>query len=195
MNIYITDNEVGSRCREWAEKIMPENYFLTDIKQANIVFSIYEKKLFPKEFVKEKKIFNFHHGKLPDYRGTGTHTFAIINEEKEFGITLHEVDEGIDTGAIIDQICFPIEDFDTAELLVLKGNEVVVAMFVRWFERLVKGEYDSEPQKFKGTLYQRKDLEKIKDLSRVVRAFQFERKEPCFYDDSVGKRIYLKWYQ
>lgn len=174
---------------------MPDSYFLTDIEEADIVFSIYEKKLFTKEFIdSKKKVFNFHHGKLPDYRGCGTHTWAIVNGEKDFTITLHEVDYGIDTGAVIDEYSYPIEDTDTAELLVLKGNEVVVALFVKWFEKLCKGEYETKKQTWKGNLYQRKDLEKLKDLSRVVRAFQFTRKEPCFYDDASGQRHYLTFY-
>lgn len=193
--IYITPNFTGERCREWAEKIIPENYFLeTDIDKADVVFSIYEKNLFSKDFLKGKKIFNFHHGILPSYRGTGTHTWAIVNGEKEFGITLHEIDEGIDTGPIIDVKTYPIGELDTAELLVLKGNEVVVSMFVEWFERLCKGDYEAKPQELKGNLYQRKDLERLKDLSNIVRAFQFTGKEPCFYDDAAGQRHYLKFH-
>ena len=36
-----------------------------------------------------------------------------INDEKEFGITAHYVDEGIDTGDIIVQNTYPISDEDT----------------------------------------------------------------------------------
>ena len=38
--------------------------------------------------------------------------WALINDEKEFGITVHYIDEGIDTGDIILQRCFPITDGD-----------------------------------------------------------------------------------
>ena len=39
--------------------------------------------------------------KLPEYRGRNILNWALINDEKEFGITVHYVDEGIDTGDII----------------------------------------------------------------------------------------------
>lgn len=44
--------------------------------------------------------------------------WALINDEKEFGITVHYVDEGIDTGDIIKQNCYPISDNDTYKTLL-----------------------------------------------------------------------------
>ena len=56
---------------------------------------------------------NCHAGKLPFYRGRNILNWCLINDEKEFGITVHYIDEGIDTGDIILQRCFPISDRDT----------------------------------------------------------------------------------
>jgi methionyl-tRNA formyltransferase len=56
---------------------------------------------------------NFHAGKLPYYRGRNVINWAIINGEREIGITAHFVDEGIDTGDIILQRTLPIEWTDT----------------------------------------------------------------------------------
>lgn len=61
---------------------------------------------------------NCHAGKLPFYRGRNVLNWALINDEKEFGITVHFVDEGIDTGDIILQRSYPItEDDDYGTLL------------------------------------------------------------------------------
>ena len=57
-------------------------------------------------------IINCHAGKLPFYRGRNIINWALINDEKEFGITVHYVDQGIDTGDIILQKTFPITDED-----------------------------------------------------------------------------------
>ena len=46
-------------------------------------------------------VINCHAGKLPFYRGRNILNWALINDEKDFGITVHFVDEGIDTGDII----------------------------------------------------------------------------------------------
>jgi methionyl-tRNA formyltransferase len=58
------------------------------------------------------KTINCHAGKLPFYRGRNVLNWALINDEKEFGITVHYIDDGIDTGDIILQRCFDISDND-----------------------------------------------------------------------------------
>jgi methionyl-tRNA formyltransferase len=57
-------------------------------------------------------VINCHAGKLPFYRGRNILNWALINDEKDFGITVHFVDEGIDTGDIIKQNIYPIIDLD-----------------------------------------------------------------------------------
>jgi methionyl-tRNA formyltransferase len=64
------------------------------------------------------KTINVHCGKLPFYRGRNVLNWALINDEKEFGITVHYVDEGIDTGDIISQKMYPIDDNDTYNSLL-----------------------------------------------------------------------------
>lgn len=61
---------------------------------------------------------NCHAGKLPFYRGRNILNWAIINDEKEFGITVHYVDDGIDTGDIIEQQSYSITDMDDYNTLL-----------------------------------------------------------------------------
>lgn len=69
-------------------------------------------------------IINCHAGKLPYYRGRNILNWALINDEKEFGITVHFVDEGIDTGDLILQKTFEIrEDDDYGSLLAIAYEE------------------------------------------------------------------------
>lgn len=63
-------------------------------------------KLAPKGFI------NCHAGELPFYRGRNVLTWALINDEPKFGVTVHYVDEGIDTGDIIKQQTSEITDSD-----------------------------------------------------------------------------------
>ena len=62
--------------------------------------------LFPKKFI------NCHAGKLPEYRGRNILNWALINDEKEIGVTCHFIDEGVDTGDIIMQKTFAVNDTD-----------------------------------------------------------------------------------
>ena len=59
-----------------------------------------------KEIIKTKnfksnKLFNLHFSLLPSYKGMHTSAFPILNGEKYSGVTIHKIDNGIDTGDII----------------------------------------------------------------------------------------------
>lgn len=69
----------------------------------------------------EHGFINCHAGALPFYRGRNPLNWALINGEKEFGITVHCVDEGIDTGDIIEQRLFPILLTDNYSTLLNKA--------------------------------------------------------------------------
>lgn len=64
------------------------------------------------------KTINCHAGQLPFYRGRNILNWALINDEKCFGITVHYVDGGIDTGDIILQRTYPINDADNYKSLL-----------------------------------------------------------------------------
>ena len=64
------------------------------------------------------KAINCHAGKLPFYRGRNILNWVLINDEKEFGITVHYIDDGIDTGDIILQKSYQISDEDTYKTLL-----------------------------------------------------------------------------
>ncbi len=58
--------------------------------------------------------FNLHASLLPDYRGAAPINWAIINGEKQTGVTTFFLDEKIDTGKIIAQKAVPITPQETA---------------------------------------------------------------------------------
>lgn len=64
---------------------------------------------------------NCHAGLLPNYRGRNVLNWALINNEKEFGVTVHYVDEGIDTGDIILQKRISIAEEDQYSDLLSKA--------------------------------------------------------------------------
>lgn len=61
--------------------------------------------------------FNLHASLLPQYRGAAPINWAIMNGEKETGVSTFFIDEKIDTGALIFQKTVPISDDDTAGTL------------------------------------------------------------------------------
>ena len=64
------------------------------------------------------KTINCHAGKLPYYRGRNILNWVLINDETEYGITVHYVDEGVDTGDIILQRTYQITDDSTYRILL-----------------------------------------------------------------------------
>ncbi len=71
----------------------------------------------------KQKTINCHAGKLPFYRGRNILNWALINDEQEFGITVHYMDEGIDTGDIILQETYPITDSDNYATLLERAYD------------------------------------------------------------------------
>lgn len=69
--------------------------------------------------------YNIHGGLLPSYRGPGEVCviFALLEGEEEYGVTLHRVDMGIDTGACIDQLRFALSADDTFASVMTKMIE------------------------------------------------------------------------
>jgi len=72
--------------------------------------------------------FNIHGSLLPKYRGRTPHVWAIINGETKTGITAHLIDEGCDTGAIINQIIVDIEPEDTGAIVLEKYKKLYIPL-------------------------------------------------------------------
>lgn len=74
--------------------------------------------------------FNLHASLLPQYRGAAPLNWAIINGEKETGVTTFLLDHEIDTGRIIYQQRIPIGDEDTVgdlhDRMMVLGADLVL---------------------------------------------------------------------
>lgn len=91
--------------------------------------------------------FNLHASLLPKYRGAAPINWAIIDGEKESGVTTFLLDEKIDTGAILLSESVPITESETAGSLHDKLLEVGVKLVVKTVEYLIEGKVIPKPQK------------------------------------------------
>lgn len=191
----LTSRNVGEECINWAKSNTPDNFVVTDnINEADIVFSVMYNKIIKKKQLRNKICFNFHPGSLPEYRGSGIFSWSIINQERKMGITLHLIDDGMDTGDIIEIRQFLISNEDTAYSLFLRGEKVILKMFKDWYIELLNGNYIAAPQRPKeGKNYYLKDLQKAKNLTRFIRAFHFPSKESAYYYNSKSEKIYIDY--
>ena len=194
--IYITNTTpIGQSCLEWAQKNNYHGIIVDNMEECDILISVFYNKVLSKEFITSKtKCFNFHGGILPYYRGSGTYNWAILNEEKETGVTLHEIDSGIDHGPIIEIRKFPIEKTDTSEDLFKKAGKITFEMFKDWFDSLINMRFTTIPQDdSKAKIFSREDLQRAKDITRFARSFHVPGYEQAYYYNRSGKKIYLKW--
>ena len=92
-------------------------------------------------------IINCHAGKLPFYRGRNILNWVLINDEKEFGITVHFVDEGIDTGDIILQKTFSITDSDSYKTLLNTSYSACANILYKSLVQIAENNFDRTLQK------------------------------------------------
>ena len=125
-------------------------------------------------------VVNGHPSLLPRYRGPFPLAWAVLNGERETGLTYHRMDPAFDTGAILAQQPIPLADDETMDSLTPKLQAASGALLPIVLERLARGE-EGEPQA--GGDYQSSaDLlpyvavdtdRSAADVHRLVRAWSF----------------------
>ncbi|MDQ1139743.1 methionyl-tRNA formyltransferase [Pedobacter agri] len=93
-----------------------------------------------------KGTINLHGSLLPQYRGAAPINHAIINGEKESGVTTFFLTHEIDTGAIIQSASTPISDEETAGDLHDKLMHIGADLLVKTVTAIEKGDYTEQPQ-------------------------------------------------
>jgi methionyl-tRNA formyltransferase len=89
---------------------------------------------------------NLHGSLLPQYRGAAPINWAVINGEKETGVTTFQLQHDIDTGSVLLQDRFPIADTDTAGDVHDRMKTIGARLLVRTIDELAAGTLRSTPQ-------------------------------------------------
>lgn len=89
---------------------------------------------------------NLHPAPLPEYRGSLGRIHAILNGDKSFGVTIHYLSEGVDTGDIIGELQFPLLASETAFSLDIRAQLYGYALFCEVWLRLLDGSSTRRPQ-------------------------------------------------
>lgn len=85
-----------------AENGIPVFASLEEMPDCDVIYSVqYHEILKAQHIAKAKQVaVNLHMAPLPEYRGSNQFTFAILEEKKEFGTTIHTMLPGVDNGDI-----------------------------------------------------------------------------------------------
>jgi len=104
--------------------------------------------ILPKELLTIPKLgaINVHASLLPKYRGASPIQCAILNGDSQTGITIMQMVEKMDAGAILLQKAIPIEPFDTAGSLSQKLSELGGELLIEAIKLLKAGKIEPKPQ-------------------------------------------------
>ena len=185
-------------CREQGISIVKMHEILTE---KDILFlSLQYDRIVPVAKMKSSELFNIHFSLLPAYRGMYTSILPILHGKNETGVTLHKLDDGIDTGDILAQKKIPIFSGDTARDLYLKYIQNGISLFKETIHFILSGSYQSIPQSAIGATYYSRNSLDFSDLkidikktawevSNQIRAFSFKEfqvpKVDQYYVDSA----------
>jgi methionyl-tRNA formyltransferase len=162
-------------------------------------------KIIPKEIfeIPEKKTLNIHPSFLPKYRGASPIQSQILNNEEEIGVTIMQINEGVDTGPIIKQRKVEMENWppgkkELEKILAVEGAGLFVHILSEWSEGKIKPAVQDES---KATYCQKIEKEDGKlniDLNNLekdsyqnllkIRAFE-EWPTAYFFVERNGKKI------
>lgn len=150
---------------------------------------------------KTKWLYNIHFSLLPAYKGVYMSAWPILNGEEFAGVTLHEIEPGIDTGDIIAQKKFKLSSEETSYSLYHKFIKYGTALVIKNVDQLIGHSYKAHPQAVIGsTYYSKKSIDYANltiDLSatatqidRQIRAFYFPVFQlPCVYGSPIHKTV------
>ena len=102
-------------------------------------------KILPKDMLDYPKYgcINVHGSLLPKYRGAAPIQWAVINGEKETGVTIMQMNEGLDTGDILYTRALPIAVDDTAESMFDKLSALGAEALTEALDLMEKGELNA----------------------------------------------------
>lgn len=208
-NIYVVCNKNENGRNGWQKSLRyyahKYNIKEIDLQQAYEIEKLiflsmeYDRIINPNKFI-DAKLYNIHFSALPSYKGMYTSALPILNGEKYSGVTFHKIDMGIDTGDIIDQELFLIENKTCRELYftyIEKGTELVI----KNLQNVLMDNELSYKQSVENSTYYSKsaidynniviDLNKTAhEISNQIRAYNFrEYQLPCVYGKKIRKTL------
>lgn len=106
--------------------------------------------LIPKEILELPKFgcINIHASLLPKYRGAAPIQQAVIDGEKESGVTIMQMAEGLDTGDMISKIVIPLSSEETGGSLFGKLAQAGAELLIKTLPSIEQGtaEYEKQPE-------------------------------------------------
>lgn len=171
------------------------------IDRYQLFLSLHCKQLFPAKLVNQVRCVNVHPGFNPYNRGWFPQTFSIINK-LPVGVTIHEMDEQLDHGAIIVQQEIEILPWETSFDVYKKIQDAEIELLTIHLRDILDNNYEAKASAFEGNINLKKDFDTLckinldksvtfREAINYFRAMSFAGyKNAYFYDD--GRKIFIE---
>ena len=144
---------------------------------------------------------NVHPSLLPFNRGANPNVWSIV-DKTPCGVTIHYIDPGIDTGAIIAQKELTVQPIDTGRSLYRKMEEQSLVLFQETWPKIERGHHTRTKQQGKGSYHPRSDVRKIDKIDLdaeyraghlidIIRALTFPPYRGAYFEHD-GRKVYLE---
>lgn len=163
-----SSNSIAKLCKKRNIKfVLTNNLNNTNIinkikkQNADLIINLNVMKIFDKNLIKQfkKKLINFHPGILPNYRGLYSTFYKIINKDKYFGITSHQMGNKIDQGPIISVIKEKINGRNLFDCYKIIYTQMIYKILNKTLKKI--GKKSIANKKFKSKIYKSPTLMQI----------------------------------
>lgn len=117
-------------------------------QRADVALVVAYGRILPKDVLDAPRLgcVNVHASILPRYRGAAPITWAVVHGEPESGVSLMKMDEGMDTGDVLDVLTAPIGEDETAGELSERLSALGALAVRKGLPRYLAGELTAAPQ-------------------------------------------------
>lgn len=162
------NERITNHIKSFGDEVLNTENGISEIKAIGLenidyIISFGYRYIIPKEIIEKynKRIINLHISLLPWNRGADPNLWSFL-EDTPKGVTIHYIDEGIDTGEIIAQkeVKFPDINLTTLRNSYETLKIEIVNLFIKVWIDLKAGKINSKPQNHGGSFHCLKDKRK-----------------------------------
>jgi len=207
--VSVSNNEISELARSkdvpcYLYDEIKSGEYISLLKDVDYVFLAWWPFIIPENVINLPKggMVNFHPSLLPYNRGKNYNFWTIV-DESPFGVSMHFVDSGIDTGDIVFQREVQKTWEDTGGSLYVKAKKAIFDLFKDRYLDIVSDNFVRKPQNLEeGSFRYGNELNGASEISidesytarnllNLLRARTFEGKPACFFYDA-GKKYEIR---
>lgn len=140
--------------------------------------------IIPKFLLDKTKYYNINfHPASPNYPGSGGVNLALLNEDQEFGVTAHLMNEKVDSGDIIEYRSFKVNKIDNVQSLLDRTHNYLYCLFIELTTQLrqegneiIKSKIKQNKIKWSKSLTKISDIDKLQVIEKDVTEIELEKR-------------------